>query len=340
MSNLSYCGIDLAKNHFSVHAINQHGKVILHKNVTRSKLLNTIAKLPPMRIGLEACGGAHYWARTFNQFGHDCRIMAAKYVAPYRMKGKNDLNDAAAICEAVQRPSTRFVPIKSPEQQAILATHRMREHWVRERTALMNRIRAILSEFGIVMPTGRASLMKQVPLILEDAENLLPHQARRIINKAYSHLKSLNQQIEDTETTFQSMAKQHDNTKRLLKVRGVGPQTATAIIAAIGDGSQFDKSRDLAAWLGLVPKQFSTGGKNRLGRITKHGDKYIRTLLVHGARAVVTTIGDKQDRLSQWCRQIKERRGLNRAIVALAAKNARIIWSLLHNQTEYENYAA
>ncbi len=152
--------------------------------------------------------------------------------------------------------------------------------------------------------------MKQVPLILEDAENLLPHQARRIINKAYSHLKSLNQQIEDTETTFQSMAKQHDNTKRLLKVRGVGPQTATAIIAAIGDGSQFDKSRDLAAWLGLVPKQFSTGGKNRLGRITKHGDKYIRTLLVHGARAVVTTIGDKQDRLSQWCRQIKERRVL------------------------------
>ncbi len=260
--------------------------------------------------------------------------------APYRIKGKNDLNDAAAICEAVQRPSTRFVPIKSPEQQAVLAIHRMREHWVRERTALMNRIRAILSEFGVVMPTGRASLMKQVPHILEDAENQLPHQARQIINEAYSHLKNLNQQIEGTETTFQSMAKQHDNTKRLLKVRGVGPQTATAIIAAIGDGSQFDKSRDLAAWLGLVPKQFSTGGNNRLGRITKHGDKYIRTLLVHGARAVITTIGDKQDRLSQWCRQIKERRGLNRAIVALAAKNAHIIWSLLHNQTEYENYAA
>ncbi len=340
MSNLSYCGIDLAKNHFSVHAINQHGKVILHKNVTRSKLLNTIAKLPPMRIGLEACGAAHYWARTFNQLGHDCRIMAAKYVAPYRMKGKNDLNDAVAICEAVQRPSTRFVPIKSPEQQAVLATHRMREHWVRERTALMNRIRAILSEFGFVMPTGKASLMREVPLILEDAENLLPYQARQIINEAYSHLHSLNHQIEGTEKMFESMAKQHDNTKRLLKVRGVGPQTATAIIAAIGDGSQFDKSRDLAAWLGLVPKQFSTGGKNRLGRITKHGDKYIRTLLVHGARAVVTTIGNKQDRLSQWCRKIKERRGLNRAIVALAAKNARIIWSLLHNQTEYENYAA
>ncbi|KDN28313.1 transposase [Vibrio fortis] len=266
--------------------------------------------------------------------------MAVKYVIPYRTKGKNDLNDAVAICEAVQRPSTRFVPIKSPEQQAILSVHRMREHWVRERTALMNRMRALLSEFGLIIPVGRSSLMKQVPLMLEDAENELPLLARTLIADAYHHLDELNQRIADTEQVFDSFAKVSTNVQRVMKVRGIGPQTATAILASIGNGSQFDKSRDFSAWLGLVPKQYSTGGKPRLGRITKHGDKYLRTLLVHGARTVIANLGDKQDKLSQWCRGVLERRGINRAIVALAAKNARIIWSLLHNQTEYENYAA
>lgn len=341
MSDYSYFGgIDLAKNHFSLHIVDQKGKVILHKSVTRSKLLTTISNLPHMRIGLEACGGAHYWARTLNKLGHDTRIMAAKYVAPYRTKGKNDLNDAVAICEAVQRPATRFVPIKSPEQQAILSVHRMREHWVRERTAIMNRIRALLSEFGVVIPVGRSSLMKQVPLILEDAENELPQLARVVLHGAYQHLDALNQRIADTEQTFESFAKISDNVQRIMKVRGIGPQTATAILASIGNGAQFDKSRDFSAWLGLVPKQYSTGGKPKLGRITKHGDKYLRTLLVHGARTVIANLGDKQDRLSQWCRNVLERRGMNRAVVALAAKNARIIWSLLHNQTEYESYAA
>ncbi|WP_182029242.1 IS110 family transposase, partial [Vibrio sp. B1FLJ16] len=328
MSDYSYfCGIDLAKNHFSIHAVDSNGKVILHKSVTRSKLLPTIANMPPMRIGLEACGGAHYWARTLKKLGHDTRIMAVKYVVPHRTKGKNDLNDAMAICQAVQGASTRFVPAKSPEQQAILSIHRMREHWVRERTALMNRIRALLSEFGLIIPVGRSSLMKQVPLILEDTENELPHLARAVISDSYHHLKALNQRIADTEQVFDDLSKVSDNVQRIMKVRGIGPQTATAILASIGNGSQFDKSRDFSAWLGLVPKQYSTGGKPRLGRITKHGDKYLRTLLVHGARTVIANLGDKQDRLSQWCRGVLERRGMNRAIVALAAKNARIIWS-------------
>ncbi len=341
MSDYSYFGgIDLAKNHFSIHVVDSKGKVALHKSVTRSKLLTTIANMPPMRIGLEACGGAHYWARTLNKLGHDTRIMAVKYVVPHRIKGKNDLNDAVAICQAVQHVSTRFVPVKSPEQQAILSVHRMREHWVRERTALMNRIRALLSEFGLIIPVGRSSLMKQVPLLLEDAENELPHLARTVIEDAYYHLEQLNQRIADTEQVFDAFSKVSENVKRIMKVRGIGPQTATAILASIGNGSQFDKSRDFSAWLGLVPKQYSTGGKPRLGRITKHGDKYLRTLLVHGARTVIANLGDKQDKLSQWCRGVLERRGMNRAIVALAAKNARIIWSLLHNQTEYENYAA
>ncbi|WP_428779413.1 IS110 family transposase, partial [Vibrio gigantis] len=173
----------------------------------RSKLLTTIANMPLMRIGVEACGGEHYWARTLNKLGHDARIMAVKYVVPYRTKGKNDLNDAVAICEAVQRPSTRFVPVKSPEQQAILSVHRMREHWVRERTALMNRMRALLSEFGLIIPVGRSSLMKQVPLMLEDAENELPHLARTVIGDAYHHLDELNQLIADTEQVFDSFAK-------------------------------------------------------------------------------------------------------------------------------------
>ncbi|WMN89789.1 IS110 family transposase [Vibrio parahaemolyticus] len=341
MSDYSYFGgIDSAKNHFSIHVVDSQGKVILHKSVTRSKLLPTLANMPPMRIGLEACGGAHYWARTLHGLGHDARIMAVKYVVPHRTKGKNDLNDAVSICQAVQHSSTRFVPVKSPEQQAILSVHRMREHWVRERTALMNRIRALLSEFGLIIPVGRSSLMKQVPLMLEDAENELPHLARTVIADAYHHLEALNQRIADTEQVFDAFAKVSDNVQRIMKVRGIGPQTATAILASIGNGAQFDKSRDFSAWLGLVPKQYSTGGKPRLGRITKHGDKYLRTLLVHGARTVMANLGDKQDRLSQWCRSILERRGMNRAIVALAAKNARIIWSLLHNQTEYENYAA
>lgn len=341
MSNyIHFCGIDLAKNHFSLHAVDSTGKVLLHKSVSRAKLLTTIANMPPMRIGLEACGGAHFWARTLCKLGHDARIMAVKYVIPHRTKGKNDLNDAVAICAAVQSANTRFVPIKSPEQQAILSIHRMREHWVRERTALMNRMRALLSEFGLIIPVGRSSLMKQVPLMLEDASNELPMMARAVIHEAYHHLDELNQRISDTEQTFDMMAKESDNVQRIMKVRGIGPQTATAILASIGNGSQFDKSRDFSAWLGLIPKQYSTGGKTRLGRITKRGDKYLRTLLVHGARTVIANLGDKQDRLSQWCRRVLERRGMNRAIVALAAKNARIIWSLLHNQTEYENYAA
>ncbi|WP_154124194.1 IS110 family RNA-guided transposase [Grimontia hollisae] len=299
MSSQFFCGVDLAKHHFSLHAVDDRGKVILHKSVSR-----------------------------------------AKYVAPYRTKGKNDLNDAIAICEAVQRHATRFVPVKSPERQAILSIHRMREHWVQERTALINRIRALLAEFGIVIPTGRHAIQRDVPLILEAADYGLPDIARAVLGDSFEHLQVLNQRIDDTELCFDIVTKASPNAQRILKVRGIGPQTATAIIATIGKGEQFDSGRDFAAWLGLVPKQYSTGGKPRLGRISKRGDKYLRTLLVHGARAVITNLGEKQDRLSVWGRNILERRGMNRAIVALAGKNARIIWALLHNQTDYQDYAA
>ncbi|WP_116644905.1 IS110 family transposase [Salinivibrio sp. HTSP] len=340
MSTQFFCGVDLAKHHFSLHAVDDHGKVILHKSVSRAKLLATLANMPTMCIGIETCSGAHYWAREFNKLGHDTRIMAAKYVGPYRTKVKNDLNDAVAICDAVQRPNSRFIPVKSPERQAILAIHRVREHWVNERTALINRIRALLAEFGIIIPTGRAAVHRQVPLILEAAENGLPDIARAVVADCFDHLQTLNQRIDDTEQCFDMVTKASPNAQRILNVRGIGPQTATAIIATIGKGEQFDSGRDFSAWLGLVPKQYSTGGKPRLGRISKRGDKYLRTLLVHGARAVITNLGDKQDRLSVWGRNILERRGMNRAIVALAAKNARIVWALLHHQTDYQDYAA
>ena len=248
MSDYSYfCGIDLAKNHFRIHSVDQNGNVILHKSVTRSNLLSTIANMPLTRIGIEAYGGAHYWARTLNKLGHDARIMAVKYVVPYRTMGKNDLNDAVAICEAVQRPSTHFVPVKSPEQQAILSVHRMREHWVREHTALMNRMHGLLSEFGLIIPVGRSSLMKHIPLMLEDAENTLPHLARTVIADVYHHLSELNQRITDIEQVFDSFAKVSANVQRVMKVRGIGPQTATAILASISNGSQFDKSRNFSA---------------------------------------------------------------------------------------------
>ncbi|WP_120511077.1 IS110 family transposase [Photobacterium salinisoli] len=335
MSHSIY-GIDLAKHSFSIHGEDHQGKVLIHKTITRSKVLETFANIPPAIIGMEACGASHYWARELAKLGHTPKIMASKYVAPFRTGAKNDLNDAFAICTAVIRPSTHFVRIKSADQQAILLLHRARDHWVHERTALLNQIRAMLAEFGIIAPKGRHALQTAIPEALEDGDNPLPDLARAIISDCFGHLLILNQRIADQEQCFDMLVSRSRQAKKIMKVAGIGPITATAVIASIGKGEQFDKGRDFAAWLGLVPSQYSTGGKPRLGRITKKGDRYLRTLLVHGARAVIASLGDKTDRLSLWCKSLVERRGFKRAIVALAAKNARIIWSLLRNDTEYQ----
>lgn len=334
--SLSIYGIDLAKHSFSIHGEDSVGNMLIHKTITRSKVLTTFANIPPAIIGMEACGASHYWARELTKLGHTPKIMAAKYVAPFRTGAKNDLNDAVAICVAVARPSTRCIKIKSADQQAILLLHRARENWVHERTGLLNQVRAMLAEFGIIAPTGRHALQRAIPDALEDAENQLPDLSRAIIADCYDHLLTLNQRIEDQENCFNMLVSRSHNAKKIMKVAGIGPITATAVIASIGKGEQFDKGRDFAAWLGLVPSQYSTGGKPRLGRITKRGDKYLRTLLVHGARAVIASLGDKTDRLSLWCKSLVERRGFKRATVALAAKNARIIWSLLRHDTDYE----
>lgn len=335
--NITTLGIDLAKNSFSIVGMNEHGKVVLRKTLTRAKLLAFIAQCPPCLIGMEACSGAHYWGREFSKLGHRIGIIAAKFVEPYRKGSKNDNNDAEAICEAVSRPNIWFVPVKTPDQQAVLCIHRVRQGLVRDRTSMLNQLRGLLSEFGIVMPKGRYPAQSAIPGILEDAENALPMVARRVIDKLWQRIKQASEQIHDYDRELAHLVKENPVARRLMTIPGVGEQTATGIVASVSDPRLFKNSRQFCAWLGLVPRQFTTGGKVRLGRITKKGDQYLRTCLVHGARAVVANLRDKQDRVSCWIRDLIARRGYLRAVVALAARNARLIWTLMVKQ---ENYRA
>jgi transposase len=333
--NITTLGIDLAKNNFSVVGMNEHGKVLLRKSLTRAKLLPFIAQCPPCLIGMEACSGAHYWGREFEKLGHRVGIIAAKFVEPFRKGCKNDNNDAEAICEVVSRSNTWFVPIKTPDQQAVLCIHRVRQGLIRERTGLINQLRGLLSEFGLVMPKGRYSVQTHIPRILEDAENSLPHLARHIINDLWQRIQHANEQVLAYDRDLARVVREDENAKRLMSIPGVGEQVASGVVASVPDPRLFKNSRQFAAWLGLVPRQYTTGGHIRLGRITKRGDKYLRMCLVHGARAVVANLRDKQDRVSCWVRELVQRRGYLRAVVALAARNARLIWTLLVKQETY-----
>ena len=333
-------GLDLAKNVFSLHGVDANGKVVLRRTVSREKLVELLANTPPCLIGMEACSGAHHWARVLHEFGHDVRIMAAQFVAPYRKDGKNDGNDAAAICEAVSRPGMRFVPIKSVEQQAILVLHRVRKGLIDERTAQINQLRGLLSEFGIVLPQGRYRFRHALPAVLESLDNGIPDLARGAFRDIAARLTTLDEQILAYDRQIDALARQSAVAQRIMAVGGVGALTATATLATIGDARHFKSGRQFAAWLGMTPRQHSTGGKARLGRITKRGDVYLRTLLIHGARAAIATLGDKQDRVSRWVRDLIARRGYAKAIVALAAKNARIIWALLAKGEPYRTPTA
>lgn len=322
-------GIDLAKNVFAVHGVGASGKPELVKpEVRRSKLLELIASLPPCLIGMEACSGAHHWAREFQKLGHTVRIMAPKFVAPYRMSGKhgkNDAADAAAICEAVTRPNMRFVPIKTIDQQSQLFVHRAQQGYVSEQTALINRIRGLLSELGIVLPQSQKAFKRGVHQVLED----LPGPCNMVIGDMLSELSRLQERIAQNEKTIAKLAKGDEQARRLMQLRGVGPTTATAIVASVGNGHDFDSGRQFSAWLGLVPRQNSSGGKVKLGSITKAGDSYLRTLLVLGARALLMTAKNKEDPVSRWALQLQQRRGYGKAVVAIAAKNARMCWAAL-----------
>jgi len=320
-------GIDLAKNIFALHGVDASGKVVLQRpSVKRGKLLELTAGLAPCLIGMEACSGAHHWAREMIRQGHDVRLIAPKFVAPYRMsgkRGKNDAADAAAICEAVTRPAMRFVPVKNVEQQSELFLHRARQGYVEQRTALINRVRGLLSELGIVLPQKADTIRRELAPLLED----LPGHCNTVVADVITDLERLDARIAEYDRHIACCAKASSDARRLMQLSGIGPTTASALVATIGDGHDFESGRQFAAWLGMVPGQYSSGGKQRLGRITKAGDRYLRTLLILGARAVLQSAGKKEDAISRWTRDVESRRGYWKAVVAMAAKNARLAWA-------------
>lgn len=334
MEEVTTVGIDLAKNVFSLHGVDAAGKTVLRRTVRRDRLTEAVAALPPCLIGMEACSGAHEWGRRFERFGHTVKLMAPKFVAPYRKSGKNDGNDAEAVCEAVSRPSMRFVPVKSTEQQALLALHRVRYGFVVERTAIINRLRGLLFEFGVVLALGSVSVRRQAA----QAAETLPALARGAIGDLLEQLRGLDARIGAYDAQIEQQAKLSEPARRLMAIRGIGATTALAIVATVGNAREFKNGRQFAAWIGLVPSQHSTGGKARLGRISKRGDAYLRNLLVQGARSVLHTAAGHDDRFSRWVLQLQGRRGYYRTLVAIANKNARIAWTLLARDQELASF--
>jgi len=327
-------GIDLAKNLFQVHGADQRGKAVLRKQLKRGQVATFFATLTPCMVGMEACGGAHYWARKFQELGHTVRLMAPQFIKPYVKSNKNDAADAEAICEAVTRPSMRYVPIKNIEQQAVLSLHRARQGFVKARTAQANQIRGLLAEFGIVVRQGIGHVTSCVPSILENAENELPGTMRDLVARLFEHFKSLDRQVAEIDAQIKCWHRSNALSRRLESVPGIGPLTATALAATVGNARNFDNGRQLAAWLGLVPRQQSSGGKTTLLGMSKRGDPYLRTLLIHGARAVIWRARQKS-KPETWLMKLIHRRNPNIAAVALANKTARIVWALLAHDREY-----
>ena len=329
-------GIDLAKNVFQVHGVDVQEKPALRRLLKRHQMVSFFQKLSPCLIGMEACASSHYWARTLAAMGHDVKLMAPQFVKPYVKGNKNDANDAEAICEAVGRPNMRFVAVKTIAQQDIQALHRIRHELVHQRTAKVNQIRGLMGEYGITVAPRVTMLRKHLPEILEDAENGLSADFRVLLDGLREDLVYLDKRIEALDRRIQQLAHAHADARRLQALRGVGPMTATALMAALGDGRMFRRGRDAAAWCGLVPGQHSSGGKDRLLGISKRGDAYLRTLLIHGARAVIKTAQHKEDRLSRWLQSLCSRRNKNIAAVAVANKTMRMAWALLSRQQDYD----
>ncbi|WP_068978923.1 MULTISPECIES: IS110 family RNA-guided transposase [Aeromonas] len=338
--NVKTIGIDLAKAIFQIHGVNEHGKCLFNKQLKRAQMISFFANLPPCLVGMEACSSAHYWARKLQGLGHTVKLMAPQFVKPYVKTNKNDAADAEAICEAVSRPNMRFVPMKSSEQLAVLALHRARQGFVKARTAQANQLRGLLAEHGIIIPKGIAHIGKHLPEILEEYENGLPGTFRQLLERLWEHLKALDRQVQELEVQLQSWHRENVASKKLAQIPGIGPITASALIASVGDAKSFKNGRQLAAWLGLVPRQHSSGGKQTLLGISKRGDSYLRTLLIHGARAVLRVAERKAQHANSWLAGVMMgRRNHNVAAVALANKNARIVWALLAQEREYEaNY--
>jgi transposase len=332
-------GIDLAKNIFQLHGVDERGKVVLSRKVTRTKLLEVITKLPCCLIGMEACSSSHYWAREFVKLGHTVRIISAQFVKPYVKTNKNDMKDAEAICEAVARPTMRFVPIKTVEQEDIQGLHRSRSLLMRNRTAIINQIRGLLGEYGLVIPKSAAKVRPILIRLLDEQDTRLTPFSKETFSDLYDQLENFDQRIEKMDKRLERLFKKHPVCQRLSTVPGVGVLTATAFLAAVSSPQVFQNGRHRAAWLGLVPKQHSSGGKEKLGKLSKRGNRYLRTLLIHGARAVVRHAEKKKDSYSVWTNKLRNRRGNNIAAVAIANKNARVIWSLLAHDEVYRKAA-
>jgi transposase len=333
---MSVLGIDIAKRVFHAVGMDESGKIVLRKRLSRQALMPFIAQLPPVLIGLEACGGSHYWARRFREHGHEVKLMAPQFVKPYVKSNKNDTQDAEGISEAVTRPTMRFVPIKEVDQQDIQALHRVRERLMGARTALVNEVHGLMNEYGIVIPKGVSKFRQMVVEKLESEKEKLTPLSQELFWKLVEEFADLEKQLAYYQEKLETLAKTHPECQGLMIIPGIGPLSATALIAAVSDASAFKNGRQFAACLGLVPRQHSTGGKERLLGISKRGDSYLRKLLIHGARSTMRWVGLKTDRRSQWIRQLAERRGNNRTAVAVANKNARIVWALLTSEQTYE----
>lgn len=328
-------GIDLGKSRFHLFGVDSSGQVVLRRVLRRAQLVSVVARLEPCLIGMEACAGSHHWARTLSALGHEVKLISPQFVAPYVKGNKHDFNDAEAICEAVARPRMRFVAIKTVEQQEVQALHRLRGAAIKWRTGLANQLRGLLGEYGLVLPGGLGALRRGLPELLEAGDNGLPMRLRGWLAEQTEQLRELDRQIAGYDRQIRALAREQEACQRIGAVPGIGPQAATALVAAYGQGREFDNGRQLAASLGLVPRQHSTGGKPRLLGISKRGDTYLRTLLIHGARAVVARAPGKDDALSRWLQRLIRERGKNKAAVALANKNARIIWALLAKGESY-----
>ncbi len=337
--HIASVGIDLGKTTFHLVALDDRGKVLIKSKFSRQQLLAYTANLPVSLIGIEACSGAHFIGAALREQGHDVRLIPAQFVKPFLKSNKNDFLDAEAIAEAVARQNMRFVPIKTDDQLDLQALHRVRDRLVHRRTALINQIRGFLLERGIVFPAGAANLRNRMAAILEDANEHLTARMRKLLAHLWQEWKDLNAEIESVSDEIDTIAETDPACQRLRQIPGVGPLVATATVAAIGNGAAFRKGREFAAWLGLIPRQHSTGGKARLLGISKRGSIYLRRMFIHGARAMLLRVKYDTGRLGQWAHELELRAPRNKVVVAVANKLARIAWAVLSTGNEYRNAA-
>ncbi len=335
---LSRVGIDLAKNVYQLHGVDRTGKTMLKRRLKRHQWFKVLLEKtePGCVIGMEACASAHHWGRQLQARGYTVKLIPPQFVKPYVKSNKSDAKDAEAICEAMSRPNMRFVTVKTVEQQDIQATHRIRAELITQRTAKANQIRGLVAEYGLVAPKHMSSLRAAIPCWLEDAENGLTGDFRNLLHGVWNDLLGLDDRVCEMDKLIKRLAENNEDCVRLQQLRGVGPMISTAMIASVGDARQYRTSRQMAAAIGITPKQHSSGDKHRLLGISKRGDVYLRTLMIHGARAVVARAAHKDDRLSRWVTNIANKKHPNVAAVALANKTARMAWAMLRNETDYD----